>query len=840
MAYRRFSVRLASRVVFLLLAAVALAFVVVLPGHHGATVIASAVFAAAALETWRYVSRGNRETARFLDAARYGDYSQKFGLAGMGSGFDTLGDTFNDILDKQRRLRADHEVGNRQLRALIEHVPVPLITVHGDGAVSLQNNAARRLFGAAHLTRLPDLKKFGESFHDAVAEAVPGNRELVTFTVEGAEYRLTLATTEIVVGTDRQRLISLQDIQTELDQTQAQAWQDLVRVLTHEIMNSITPVTSLAQTAKDVVEDVIEKTEPDSATAEDLADLRDAVATVARRSDSLMQFVDSYRQITRLAPPVRKRVRVANLFDAAARLAEAEWPGRNITLARDVTPPGLDVYADRDLLEPVLLNLLHNAGHATIATQNPEIRIVGRLNRRGRVVIEVSDNGPGVSEEIASKIFVPFFTTREGGSGVGLALARQVMIAHGGFMRWSRAGGGRCSKPSSEVRPMRFRWVWPVCRIVPVRCSCSPETCPFSRPGRCRVCSPTMKRPRLRRRCSPPGRLIRAATGGCCATGIRWSASLRTLTPTRPSSPSTRSTRPCTPSTGHVLHESALAEVTDDNSQTEFYLTDVVEILAARGHQRRRGRVYRRAGGHAGVNSHGQLAAVAAVSSGGSINEAWMSAGVWMLDPSARVYLDATVSDWRPAFEALSGRLPRGGEPTVDEGAEIGPSVQMRDSTVGAGASVRYAVVQEAQIGDDVSVGPFTYLRPGAELAPACQGRQLRRDQELTDRAAARKCLTCRTWAMPPSVRGSNLGAGTVTVNYDGFKKHRTTIGDRVRIGSDTMLVAPVTIGDDAYTGAGSVISQDVPPGSLAIERSDQKEVPGYAERRRRRLEEPT
>jgi two-component system nitrogen regulation sensor histidine kinase NtrY len=239
------------------------------------------------------------------------------------------------------------------------------------------------------------------------------------------------------------RLISLQDIQTELDLTQAQAWQDLVRVLTHEIMNSITPVTSLATTATDVVDDLIEKAGSDSPLAEDLTDLHDAIGTVARRSDSLLQFVNSYRQLTRLAPPEKNRVAIAELFETSSRLAAAEWPERTVSLSQHVDPAGLDIFVDRDLLEPVLLNLIRNAWHATTETAQPKIDLYGRLNRRGNTVIEVCDNGPGIPEELVSKIFVPFFTTKEGGSGVGLALARQVMTAHGGFIRvMPNTGGG--------------------------------------------------------------------------------------------------------------------------------------------------------------------------------------------------------------------------------------------------------------------------------------------------------------------------------------------------------------------------------------------------------------
>ena len=439
---------LVSLVVRLLLVGVAMALVIWLllePGYHSATLLSSAVLALLIAELWRYVSRTNREVARFLDAVRFADYSQRFDFEKAGSGFASLGRTFTAIIDEMRQRRSDQESDVRQLKALVEHIPVPLMTVHADDAITLQNNAARRLFGAAHVTRINDLRRFGAGFARAVDEAIPGDRELVTFTVEGAEYQLTLAATEIIIAGDRERLISLQDIQSEIDATQAEAWQDLVRVLTHEIMNSITPVTSLAQTAVELVDDVVRAVEreagPESPIAEELEDVQSAVATVARRSDSLMQFIEGYRQISRLAPPEKKRVALADLFETATSLAKAEWDDPRVALSSSVEPSGLYVYADRDLLEPVLLNLLRNAWQATRDVENPGIELRGRLNRRGNTVIEVEDNGHGVPEEIATKIFVPFFTTREGGSGVGLALARQVMIAHGGFIRLGRNGG---------------------------------------------------------------------------------------------------------------------------------------------------------------------------------------------------------------------------------------------------------------------------------------------------------------------------------------------------------------------------------------------------------------
>jgi len=275
----------------------------------------------------------------------------------------------------------------------------------------------------------------------------------------------------------------------------------------------------------------------------------------------------------------------------------------------------------------------------------------------------------------------------------------------------------------------------------------------------------------------------------------------------------------------------ALQEVRADNAQGEYYLTDVVGILVGAG--RRVGAVEAPAEEAAGVNSHAQLAAAAAALRR-RINEHWMAEGVWMLDPT-RVYLDADVR--LGAGVRLHPDVILSGGTHVGDGAEIGPSVHAVDATIGARARVRFAVLERAEVGADVVVGPFTYLRPGAVLAPGAKAGTFVEIKNST--VGARSKVPHLSYVGDATIgEDSNLGAGTITCNYDGVEKHRTVIGDRVFIGSDTMLVAPVEVGDDAYTGAGSVVTQDVSPGALAIERSSQREVPGYAERRRRRAEE--
>jgi bifunctional UDP-N-acetylglucosamine pyrophosphorylase/glucosamine-1-phosphate N-acetyltransferase len=202
-----------------------------------------------------------------------------------------------------------------------------------------------------------------------------------------------------------------------------------------------------------------------------------------------------------------------------------------------------------------------------------------------------------------------------------------------------------------------------------------------------------------------------------------------------------------------------------------------------------------------------------------------------MVDPS-RVYIEAGV-EVAPGARIYPG-VHLEGATTVGAGAEVGPDVHARDTVIGPGSTVRYSVLDGAAIGPDATVGPFTYLRPGADL----------RDRSKAGAFVEIKKSTVGIGSKVPHLsyigdatigEGTNIGAATVTVNYDGYDKHATVIGDGVRIGSDTMLVAPVTVGDGAYTGAGSVITHDVSPGALAIERSTQKEIPGYAERRKHR-----
>lgn len=279
---------------------------------------------------------------------------------------------------------------------------------------------------------------------------------------------------------------------------------------------------------------------------------------------------------------------------------------------------------------------------------------------------------------------------------------------------------------------------------------------------------------------------------------------------------------------GRALGE-ALARLDSGNRQNEYYLTDVVGMLAAVGpvetveveHEET-----------LGVNSHDQLAIVDAEMRR-RINADWMRQGVWMQDPD-RVYIDASVT-----IEA-GARIYPGvhleGATAIGADSQIGPDAFLVDTTVGRGARVWYSVLRGAEVGDRVDVGPYATLRPGTILHAGSKAGSFV-EIKASEIGPGSKVPHLAYIGDATIGADSNIGAGTVTCNFDGFRKHRTVIGSRVFVGSDTMLVAPVELGDDSTTGAGSVITRDVSSGALAVERSPQKEIPGYAERRVRTAE---
>lgn len=375
--------------------------------------IAAAVMLGLAVSLVRFVGRSDRELARFVDGVGHGDLTQHFGPGVVGEALDAA----------MRRLRDErHRAGEdaRVLAALIERSPTPLLTVGPDGVVGLVNDAARRLFARKDGRPLDEFTDAGPAFAALLEPGTPLGRSLIPFTTSSGDLRAVVVVTEVSWADRIIRLVSVEPIGRELAAAEVAAQADLVRVLSHEIMNSMTPITSLARSAATLIDKVTDG-------GAHVADARRAIGIVAERSAGLLGFVGSYRQYATL-PIVRRRpIAAAAWLASMADLAARSEASSSLTVAVDTVPANLLLEADVDLLAQAVLNLLKNAGEAGAT------RVF--LSARGsvdEVEIVVADDGPGIPGDVAADVFLPFFTSKATGTGIGLSLSRQVVVAHGG------------------------------------------------------------------------------------------------------------------------------------------------------------------------------------------------------------------------------------------------------------------------------------------------------------------------------------------------------------------------------------------------------------------------
>lgn len=429
---RRFTVLLALWAVGLFVALLALIATLATPGLGAARIVAGLFAFGMAAGLWNHVSSTNLAVARFLEVVRFGDFGARFASRGD-AGFAELGAAFDSAL---AQLRSDRDRAADELRfreALVDDMAVALLTADTSGRIVPGNKAARALFRHVQGARAEDFSRYGATFAKRLAQATT-SEEILLLTIDDRPQRALVRTTLLERLGGSVRAITVQPIQGTLEAVEMAAQTDIVRVLTHEILNSLTPVTSLATTAAALLEG-----QPPAATAE-LADARMAVVTLARRAEGLQHFVESYRAVARPPVIVAAEFPAQGWFDELAMLFSSDWPA--VALNRDLLPPGATFYGDRALLSQVLINLLRNAAEATSACRtDPAIALVARATGNA-VSLTVSDNGPGVPEALRSDIFLPFFTTRRTGTGVGLNLARQIIVAHGGTIDVTDAPGG--------------------------------------------------------------------------------------------------------------------------------------------------------------------------------------------------------------------------------------------------------------------------------------------------------------------------------------------------------------------------------------------------------------
>jgi nitrogen fixation/metabolism regulation signal transduction histidine kinase len=405
------------------------------------TLICAAIVAVEVMALIRYAARTSQEVARFLDAIAFDDNSVGFAGLMRDRSFRELGASMTRVLDQLRRGRVEREEQAQYLQGLLAHMPVALLAVEEDGDVQLLNLAARRLFGGA-CAGSGEFARYGAAFVAGMENLRPGDGAIIRMERAGSVLPLKASATEIVLRGRRRRLVSLQNIESELSAQELAAWQMVIRVMAHEVMNSLTPITSLASTARDHVGEALAALRADDPARAGLADAGEALDTLARRSEGLLQFVQNHRRLTKRMVAEIQIVPVRRVFSRLQRLLADELKSRDIGFAVEVEPETLEIAADIDLLDQALINLVRNAIEALREAPDGRIALRARQDSGGGVVLAVSDNGPGIAPDQREKVFVPFYTTKRQGSGVGLSLVRQIAAVHNGSVAISDSEGG--------------------------------------------------------------------------------------------------------------------------------------------------------------------------------------------------------------------------------------------------------------------------------------------------------------------------------------------------------------------------------------------------------------
>lgn len=422
---RRFRLLVAAQAVALALTTALLAYTAVATDFVAVTIVIGLVVLLQVTTLVRYVESHVDDLEDFFATVRYEDFTRRFVEEGVDA---ELKEAFNAVIRRFREARADREVQAEYLETVVRHVPVPLLAVRADGSLRLANNPLRRLTGMPDLRHVDDLGRLDERLPRMLADVPAGRQRLLQARFRDVPVELRVSVSELRLDGSNERIYSIENLSGELTARESSAWRNLIRVLTHEIMNTLTPVTSLAQSCGALVDD-----------ADRVGELRDALATIARRSEGLTNFVARYRELLQVPQPATQPVGVEAALESIVALMRRELDGVDVTVA--VTPATLKVDADPALLDQVLLNLVRNAVQAMAGRSGARLTLGGRLDY-GRALIQVADNGPGIPEELRDQVFIPFFTTRRGGSGIGLSVSRQIMTAHGGELTMASGPDG--------------------------------------------------------------------------------------------------------------------------------------------------------------------------------------------------------------------------------------------------------------------------------------------------------------------------------------------------------------------------------------------------------------
>lgn len=432
MEFNRFNTFLILRLVLLLLNLIGLAWLVSNGNFWFTSASVLILLIIQVYEIVHYVNRTNRELTKFLYAVKYEDYSVSFADPKMGKSFTDLNHTFNEIIEKFKNARIEKESQYQLFKLILEKINVGIITLDENGQIGIINQAAGALLNTPQVQLWERLRVRHPEFCTAVDELKFGGRKLIPVPDISGYKEVSIDVNPVRLTGTTHYIIAFQDIKDEIEQKEIEAWHKLIRILTHEIMNSITPVTSLTETMKSLLQNE-EGKQKEVAELDDetVSDVLLALNTIHRRSVGMMEFVNDYRKLTKIPAPTFEIIKVCDLFEDIYNLLSSDAEKRKVKLEVSCQNKNLVIRCDRKLVEQVLINLITNSFAAIKNVDHPTIRIHNTVTEN-RVILNVTDNGYGVEKEKIERIFIPFYSTKRDGTGIGLSLSKNIMKIHQG------------------------------------------------------------------------------------------------------------------------------------------------------------------------------------------------------------------------------------------------------------------------------------------------------------------------------------------------------------------------------------------------------------------------
>ncbi len=429
MTFKKFHWDILIRVVLLFVVLLATSFLVV-KGMYRYVLVLLPVIIYQLLDFYKYHKLAQREVEQFVESIQYRDFSRNFNVSKAPEDLKSLRKGFNEINTAFKVISKEKETQYQYLQKILELVDTGILSYETEsGEVVWMNESLKRMLLVPYLKTIHSLQKRDEQLYREVVSLKPGNSHIATVHHEKEAFKILLSATAFQTEGKMYHLVAFQNINEALDETESKAWQKLLSVMTHEIMNSVAPISSLADTLKNRLQQSVRYLDNSNGVVEDL---EVGINTIKRRSEGLLKFAEVYRNLNKITTPNLKHVFVRDLFENMHNLMQPTLHQKGIEMEIILKDPELSVDVDTNLIEQVLINLVVNAIEAVKDAEHPRIILSAVLTANHKMAIKVTDNGAGIAPDVLNNIFIPFFSTKKNGSGIGLSLCKQIMMLHKG------------------------------------------------------------------------------------------------------------------------------------------------------------------------------------------------------------------------------------------------------------------------------------------------------------------------------------------------------------------------------------------------------------------------